>query len=117
MNAKQFKYNFNFFDSKEPVFTFHVFAQNELEAKALLLEKVENESFRKLIGEKLIGSLSSFAQEVKNILDPSWGFDGFSAGKDYYEEIDLILEHNAHQDNLHPFWIGQFIDEPWYKHN
>jgi len=47
MGTKLFVYKFNFFDSDSSQFSFYALADNEYEAKAIIIDKVENETYKK----------------------------------------------------------------------
>ena len=52
MNTKLYLYKIRFFENENSEFSFYALADNEYEAQALILEKVENEIYKNELTKK-----------------------------------------------------------------
>ena len=102
-------------DNDKSEFTFSIPAKNKLEAKILLLEKIENELCKKVITKRLKNTPINDVDEVAFFLETTSGHDFLNALDNKYEEAGFIFQTNT--NIISPLWIDEFIDEPWYKNN
>jgi len=74
MSTKLFVYKFNFFEGDSSQFSFYALADNEYEAKALIIDKVENETYKKEL-------IKSFEE---NRVEPK-----------IYEKNEVLIQHQG----------------------
>ena len=115
LNAKLTSYRFKFIDNDKSECTFSILAKSKLEAKALLLEKIENEIYKKTITEKLNNSSINKVNKLAIFEETIFEHDSFNTNNYKYEEDDYTFETTA--NTITPLWIDELINEPWYKNN
>lgn len=114
-NVRLTAYSFNFMDSDKSEFTFKVQAKNKLEAKAILLEKIENELYKKVITKEWINHVTNKADLLIDFIETTIEYNKSDAIENKLEETDFIFQTNS--NTIAPLWIDEFINEPWYKNN
>ncbi|MEI8137876.1 MAG: hypothetical protein WCH21_11175 [Bacteroidota bacterium] len=77
----------------------------------------DNEKLQSIIHKNATSSFKVLSQGMKNILDAFNKYNHLApkSTDTHYEDIDFTIEPPVENHNSYSAWVGQTIDEPWFK--